>query len=151
MFFFKYYHYQIYNLWFYFRTYNDSIVLTDKIVQEVEKLITEHYNDNSTAFIFSSDHGMTDWGEYSHIINISTTIIVYINVHYHSSLTTLVVALKTFVISKNIILTQWIIVINNYGACCPSRTPKDTWTLITPKRVSILFCLFNSAILTYFI
>lgn len=35
----------------------------EKGVKEVESLIESYYNDNRTAYIFTSDHGMTDWGE----------------------------------------------------------------------------------------
>ncbi len=40
-------------------------MIVDKIVQQVTELLDEHYgNDNQTAYIYTSDHGMTDWGDY---------------------------------------------------------------------------------------
>jgi hypothetical protein len=37
----------------------------DNIVQEVVKILNDFYkNDNQTAFIYTSDHGMTDWGNF---------------------------------------------------------------------------------------
>jgi GPI ethanolamine phosphate transferase 1 len=37
----------------------------DKIVQQIDKIFREFYsNDNLTSFIFTSDHGMTDWGSH---------------------------------------------------------------------------------------
>lgn len=34
----------------------------DEGIAKVERLINEYYQDNATAFVFTSDHGMTDWG-----------------------------------------------------------------------------------------
>ena len=45
--------------------YKTNIRVVDNIVREVTEKISEHYkNDNKTAFIFTSDHGMTDWGTF---------------------------------------------------------------------------------------
>lgn len=39
--------------------------MVDKIVEEIYQLISQQYeNDNKTSFIFTSDHGMTDWGSH---------------------------------------------------------------------------------------
>lgn len=35
----------------------------EKGVKEIEQLIESYYGDNRTAYIFTSDHGMTDWGK----------------------------------------------------------------------------------------
>lgn len=35
----------------------------DEIVRKTEKLITEYYGDEDTLYVFTSDHGMTNWGE----------------------------------------------------------------------------------------
>ena len=35
------------------------------MVEEVAQLLDKFYNyDNKTSFIFTSDHGMTDWGSH---------------------------------------------------------------------------------------
>jgi phosphatidylinositol glycan class N len=48
-----------------FRQYIDNIHLVDSGIKRVEEAINKFYNnDGKTAFIFTSDHGMTDWGEY---------------------------------------------------------------------------------------
>jgi phosphatidylinositol glycan class N len=31
-------------------------------VQKVERMMTEYYGDENTMFVFTADHGMTDWG-----------------------------------------------------------------------------------------
>lgn len=46
------------------REYADNVRIADQIVKDVENLIQSFYGDNDTVFIFTSDHGMTDWGEY---------------------------------------------------------------------------------------
>ncbi len=43
--------------------YISNVIFVDKLVEEVNKIIDEYYShDNQTAYIFTSDHGMTDWG-----------------------------------------------------------------------------------------
>nr|KAF6358785.1 phosphatidylinositol glycan anchor biosynthesis class N [Pipistrellus kuhlii] len=45
------------------REYKDNIKLVDKGIKEIVSLLKEFYgNDEKTAFVFTSDHGMTDWG-----------------------------------------------------------------------------------------
>lgn len=47
------------------REYKDNIKIVDEGVKEFVSLFKEFYgNDGKTAFIFTSDHGMTDWGEF---------------------------------------------------------------------------------------
>ncbi|KAF4520463.1 hypothetical protein B566_EDAN004714 [Ephemera danica] len=47
------------------RQYIDNINLVDDAIKQVEKAVNKFYgNDNKTAFIFTSDHGMTDWGSH---------------------------------------------------------------------------------------
>ncbi|XP_051466745.1 GPI ethanolamine phosphate transferase 1 isoform X4 [Apus apus] len=47
------------------REYKDNIKKVDKGVQEIVSLIENFYgNDGKTAFILTSDHGMTDWGSH---------------------------------------------------------------------------------------
>lgn len=44
--------------------YKDNVKKVDEGVKEMVTLIEDFYgNDDKTAFIFTSDHGMTDWGE----------------------------------------------------------------------------------------
>lgn len=47
------------------REYKDNIKLVDEGVKEIVSLLKEFYgNDEKTAFLFTSDHGMTDWGSH---------------------------------------------------------------------------------------
>ncbi|XP_066102910.1 GPI ethanolamine phosphate transferase 1 [Saccopteryx bilineata] len=47
------------------REYKDNIKIVDEGVQRIVSLFKEFYgNDEKTAFIFTSDHGMTDWGSH---------------------------------------------------------------------------------------
>jgi predicted AlkP superfamily pyrophosphatase or phosphodiesterase len=47
---------------FCFREYLDNIAVVDNIVSEVEDLVANYFKDDQTLFVFTSDHGMTDWG-----------------------------------------------------------------------------------------
>lgn len=40
----------------------DNLRFVDRGVAKVEELINDYYKDNRTSFVFTSDHGMTDWG-----------------------------------------------------------------------------------------
>lgn len=53
------------NIFFLFsREYQENIKQVDEGVKEIASLIDDFYgNDGKTAFILTSDHGMTDWGE----------------------------------------------------------------------------------------
>lgn len=45
------------------REYKDNIKLVDAGMKEMVSIFEHFYgNDGKTAFIFTSDHGMTDWG-----------------------------------------------------------------------------------------
>lgn len=47
-----------------YREYKNNIRKVDEGVKEMVSLIEDFYgNDSRTAFILTSDHGMTDWGE----------------------------------------------------------------------------------------
>lgn len=47
------------------REYKDNIKLVDEGIKEIVSLLKEFYgNDEKTAFVFTSDHGMTDWGSH---------------------------------------------------------------------------------------
>ena len=41
-----------------------NLLLVDKGVKETVDLFESHYGDNATAYVFTSDHGMTDWGSH---------------------------------------------------------------------------------------
>lgn len=46
------------------REYQENIKQVDEGVKEIASLIDNFYgNDGKTAFILTSDHGMTDWGK----------------------------------------------------------------------------------------
>ncbi|XP_026683648.1 GPI ethanolamine phosphate transferase 1-like, partial [Diaphorina citri] len=47
------------------KEYGDNIEAVDGIVKAMVHTLSSYYNhDNKTAFIYSSDHGMTDWGSH---------------------------------------------------------------------------------------
>ncbi|KAI9774780.1 MAG: Glycosyl phosphatidyl inositol anchor synthesis [Candelina submexicana] len=41
-----------------------NIKIVDQGVQEITHLIEEFYDDGKTAFVFTADHGMSDWGSH---------------------------------------------------------------------------------------
>jgi len=44
--------------------YLENIKLVDAGIKEMSELIEDFYdNDGKTAYVMSSDHGMTDWGK----------------------------------------------------------------------------------------
>lgn len=42
----------------------ENLKLVDKGVEKVVQLIDSYYGDDKTAYVFTSDHGMTDWGSH---------------------------------------------------------------------------------------
>ena len=42
----------------------DNLKFVDGGVQEISQLINSYYGDDETSFVFTSDHGMTDWGSH---------------------------------------------------------------------------------------
>lgn len=46
------------------KEYLRNIQIVDKGVQEVTDLIQRFYADDRTAFVFTADHGMSDWGSH---------------------------------------------------------------------------------------
>ncbi|KAL2356483.1 Phosphatidylinositolglycan class N-domain-containing protein [Cryomyces antarcticus] len=48
----------------YSREYLHNIKIVDQGVQEVTELIEDFYGDGKTAFVFTADHGMSDWGSH---------------------------------------------------------------------------------------
>jgi len=59
--------------------YLHNIQIVDRGVQEITKLIDDFYNDDKTAYIFTADHGMSDWGSHGdgHQDNTRTPLIAW--------------------------------------------------------------------------
>lgn len=59
--------------------YLHNIQIVDRGVEEITKLIDEFYNDDKTAYIFTADHGMSDWGSHGdgHQDNTRTPLIAW--------------------------------------------------------------------------
>lgn len=52
------------NTLFYYRTYLENIGIVDRGIRALVDVIEESFDrDNRTAYVFTSDHGMTDWGK----------------------------------------------------------------------------------------
>ncbi|KAF7548315.1 hypothetical protein G7Z17_g7139 [Cylindrodendrum hubeiense] len=48
----------------YSKEYLHNIKVVDQGVKEVTELIQKFYSDDRTAFVFTADHGMSDWGSH---------------------------------------------------------------------------------------
>ncbi|XP_050294531.1 GPI ethanolamine phosphate transferase 1 [Anthonomus grandis grandis] len=44
--------------------YNTNIKLVDKNIKMISKMFSDVFKDNATSFVFTADHGMTNWGSH---------------------------------------------------------------------------------------